>query len=129
MNRYPSEQPFPRARAVSIEASSGPTSPGLASLRTYELPPYQNAKALMVDYMAHYGSIHDGAALGIKGEFGSGKTHLIYFLMETVRAFRSDATSKDEPVQIYAKANSGQFFEIYGNSSERSARKGSRKVT
>ena len=113
MNAYPSHQPFPRSRAVSIEASSSPASPGLAGLRTYQLPPYHEAERTMRSYLAQYERMSSGAALGIRGAFGSGKTHLIYFLMETAQAFHGDSAPRDNPVQVYTKAKSGDFFEIY----------------
>ena len=113
MNAYPREQPFPRARAVSIEASTGPTNPALASLRTYQLPPYRGAERMMRSYLSEYERMSSGAAIGIRGAFGSGKTHLIHFLMESVRAAQADLGPGHMPVQVYAKATSGDFFEIY----------------
>src|ERR1041384_8072447 len=43
MSDYPERQPFPRARAVSIEASADLTSSGLARLPTFQLPAYGEA--------------------------------------------------------------------------------------
>jgi Cdc6-like AAA superfamily ATPase len=107
MNTYPSKQPFPRQRAVSIDASSGPTSPALAGLRTYKLPPYEDALQTLHSFLEHYGDVNNGAALGIKGSFGSGKTHLIQFLISEARTFHP------ETIQAYAKAKSGDLFEVY----------------
>ncbi len=113
MTPYPSRQPFPRARAVSIEASTGPTSPGLASLRTYQLPHYHDAERTMLSYLSQYERTSSGTAIGIKGAYGSGKTHLIYFLTEAVRSFHGSSPQLEQPIQVYAKATSGDFFEIY----------------
>jgi hypothetical protein len=64
----------------------------------------------------------DGAAVGIRGEFGSGKTHLIWQLMSHAVAVcalkESDEAEKSgapaiQPVQVYAKAVSSDFMEVY----------------
>jgi Cdc6-like AAA superfamily ATPase len=115
MNVYPTRQPFPRARAVSIEGTSGLSSAALAGLRTYPLPPYVEAERVMGSYLSRYHDSPNGAAIGIKGAFGSGKTHLMYYLMATAKEASADQRAEryEEPVQIYAKAKSGEFFEIY----------------
>jgi len=51
-----------------------------------------------------------GLAMGIRGSFGSGKTHLVFQLMRELQV-----TAKLHSISIYAKAEKADFLDLYVN--------------
>lgn len=49
-----------------------------------------------------------GAAIGLRGEYGSGKTHLLTWLSQKAREMKST-----NPIVIYAEADRASFFDLY----------------
>ena len=106
---YPSRQPFPRTLVVSLEGETSIEVLSTEKLCTYELPAYLQAKQKLESYFTDYGSDdqQSGVTLGIKGAYGSGKTHLLRYLMQT--ACSTDKNRK----QVYVKAESSDFLTLY----------------
>lgn len=102
---YPSRQPFPRTQVVSLEGISFvDILPRTERLCTLETRPFSQAKKQLDSYLGAYEGnlrrIGEGTALGIKGSYGSGKTHLVRYLMQAARL------SGQNPVQVYIKVES-----------------------
>jgi hypothetical protein len=61
------------------------------------------------DYLAaHPSESRYGAAIGLRGEHGSGKTHILNWLGETARA-----SQKIRSTVLYGKCDSSSFFDLY----------------
>jgi hypothetical protein len=112
---YPKRQPFPKNPVVSISAEVCSDDPDKSALATYLYPPYDIAERELSSYMrlasAKADSTNDGdrsgTAIGIRGTSGSGKTHLIYYLMQRGRS------QLPRGYQIYVKAESGDLLDLY----------------
>jgi hypothetical protein len=110
---YPPRQPFPKNPAVSIRAQLSSDAPDQSTLATYPFPPYDDAERELQSYARLAkaddagGSDRIGTTIGIKGPPGSGKTHLIYYLMQRARAELPQA------YQIYVKAESSDLLDLY----------------
>lgn len=91
--------PFP-ARAVS---TYGVTSPNLEL--EYATTAYRHLERYLLWY--HDSRRSHAGAIGISGEFGEGKTHLLNWLAEQAR--RGEPT----PSVIYGKADTSSLFDVY----------------
>jgi hypothetical protein len=72
---------------------------------------YQRAVALVENFRENFSLVGSGGmAMGVRGRFGSGKTHLIFQLIQELQ------TSKRlQSIPMYAKADKADFLDFYVN--------------
>jgi len=109
---YPTKNPFPKRLDVSLKevVSNGTLDDRFI---TYERGTYIEARKELQDYLVSHSLFQSDSmrALGIKGEHGSGKSHLIRYLIQHVRYY---SKSKDIPIQqIVVTAESNDFLALY----------------
>ena len=75
--------PFPKQLAVSLEGRTDPETLSGKKLGTLELPSFLRARQELEFYLSDYmpDKSGTGTTLGVKGAFGSGKTHLCEQMM------------------------------------------------
>jgi hypothetical protein len=73
----------------------------------YMGPALEELNQYLIDYPEGAGRRY-GAAIGVKGGHGSGKTHLLMWLAE-----KAKNRSKIQPVVLYAKADRASFADLY----------------
>ena len=113
---YPSAQPFPKRLVISLEGQTEvDILPSSEKLCTFELNPFLVAKQQVDEYLERYSPTTQGmgTVLGIKGSHGSGKTHLVYYLMEASRQSNHIMPSAHKPVQVYVKCESNDLWTVY----------------
>ena len=81
ISNYPSKQPFPKNRVVSIEENDILNNSLQKKLRTFESHAFQRANSQLDIYLTNLRKEEQdtGICLGIIGEYGSGKTRVISF--------------------------------------------------
>lgn len=121
MNRiYPERNPFPHEASLiidSVEADLGVSPTGRAvSLPTLLLPPVQQLHDMIRRYFGQYDPAARGKGLpvALHGDHGTGKTHAIRYTMSLVASgeLRPSAGGL-QPYQLYARAETTDFMEIY----------------
>jgi len=100
-NAAPPKNPFP-AEAVATFGKEYPTCERLAYMVT--------AGEDLTDYLLAYPRDENryGGAIGLRGEFGSGKTHVLTWLGNRARA-----TKTINCTVLYGKCDSGRLFDLY----------------
>ena len=101
--------PFPASDVLNLEGSTSPEGLARLNLCTYTLPAFGRARRILEAYLGGVrpdGS-RAGAAMGISGEYGSGKTHLIAYLLDAVWA------RKLHVQQVYVRVRSSDFMALY----------------
>ncbi len=83
---------------------------GQATITCADLQYMRQARTELEEYLKSYpdSGKRYGAAIGLRGEHGSGKTHLLNWLAEQARAF-----THGTPVVLYAKADQASLFDVY----------------
>lgn len=97
------KNPFPRKSVVSRDGSSG------VPLYTLVTPQVQRVSDLAVEYLED----GLGQVLTIQGPYGSGKSHLINFTIQTVQDAHKTTVNPPRVVQLYQKAISADFVSFY----------------
>jgi Cdc6-like AAA superfamily ATPase len=109
---YPSRQPFPKNPVVRVGPSKNSNAREDTLLPTYPFPPYDDAQREMTSYLdSRTRGDSFGATIGIKGSAGSGKTHLIDYLMKFAR-------TKMPTYEVYVKAESTNIVDLYSKAIE-----------
>ena len=117
---YPDRTPFPHQAALTIDGvgeQAGTTeSMRAASFPTLLLPPIKQLRKMIEDYLRQYSPAKKemGVPVAMSGEHGTGKTHSIYYIMSLVASGElRPASGVLQPYQIYIRAETGDFMEIY----------------
>ncbi|HEV2800391.1 MAG TPA: hypothetical protein VGW12_07840 [Pyrinomonadaceae bacterium] len=97
------KNPFPNKSVVSVAGASE------QKLRT--LPTLEFIKS--AELACRYITEGIGQVITISGSHGSGKTHLVYYMMEAVHDYSSKRNNATRYVQIYAKTESADFIALY----------------
>ncbi|SDE86081.1 BREX system ATP-binding domain-containing protein [Terriglobus roseus] len=112
---YPSRNPFPYQGALSVADEELPESEKeFDSTPTLPLAPVARLVTLTQEYLDRFDPIQKkrGQIVALRGEAGTGKTHTIHYAQRvTYRPKGSPAGQL--PVQLYASADSPDFFRIY----------------
>jgi hypothetical protein len=102
---YPTRQPFPDNVVVSLEGETQLDSATIQGLRTLEMRAFQTTRAMLENYLNRYPI--SGAALGVQGAYGSGKTHLLTYLLKI--ALGGEVAKH----AVYVKAEGSDFLRLY----------------
>ena len=102
---YPSQNPFPQQVFVNLDGISNLDALTNKELKTLERESFQKAKKQLNSYLTK--ELKVGKVIGITGDYGSGKTHLISYLMKQGWEYNQNIQ------QIYVKAESSDFLSLY----------------
>ncbi|HAC62851.1 MAG TPA: hypothetical protein DCF68_04770 [Cyanothece sp. UBA12306] len=106
---YPSRQPFPNNPVVSLVDEINSNFVSKDRFITYEYSPFIEAKKKLNYYLfdKNIDNLKEGLVLGVKGDFGSGKTHFLKYLIHYID--EQNFSLK----QIYVKVESSDFLALY----------------
>lgn len=99
------KNPFPRKALVNLEGGTKDRRPTLPT------PPLQWARELAEEYI----DTGIGQVVTVRGAYGSGKTHLISYVLQQIdqKIAKEFKEAYQRPVQLYAKSGSSNFLDVY----------------
>lgn len=92
--------PFPPKGVISLIGAPN------QKLRTVPTPCFENAAEQSLNFV----NFGNGQVVSVTGPHGSGKTHLLYYCIETVR---QESNPSAKFVQLYAKTENPDFTSLY----------------
>ena len=124
---YPERNPFPYQGTSSIEGTRLESAPSDQTRpTTLMLDPVERTLRLAGIYLRDFapGQNPHGLAVALRGEHGSGKTHVIRYVMgevaagypysqQEIQATTEIQQASEKPLQIYVKAEGPDFLAVY----------------